>query len=219
MRLERFRQFDGIGLLTGFPAICALVIGLLQGERLDWFESPLICLLLGSGSLLLGLFLVNEWSHPLPFFRLQLLKRRNLTFALITLAGVLVVLGASMGVPTEFLAEIRGYRPLQSVPMVLLVALPQLVALPLVAALCNIPRVDCRWVLACGLCLCAGACLSFSQLTADWVREDFYLPMLLLVVGQPMAVIPLLMLSTSVIAPIEGPSPRPGSTPSAASPG
>ncbi len=205
VRLERFRQFDGIGLLTGFPAICALVIGLLQGERLDWFESPLICLLLGSGSLLLGLFLVNEWSHPLPFFRLQLLKRRNLTFALITLAGVLVVLGASMGVPTEFLAEIRGYRPLQSVPMVLLVALPQLVALPLVAALCNIPRVDCRWVLACGLCLCAGACLSFSQLTADWVREDFYLPMLLLVVGQPMAVIPLLMLSTSVIAPIEGP--------------
>ncbi|WP_366983093.1 MFS transporter [Pseudomonas aeruginosa] len=111
VRLERFRQFDGIGLLTGFPAICALVIGLLQGERLDWFESPLICLLLGSGSLLLGLFLVNEWSHPLPFFRLQLLKRRNLTFALITLAGVLVVLGASMGVPTEFLAEIRGYRP------------------------------------------------------------------------------------------------------------
>lgn len=171
VRLERFRQFDGIGLLTGFPAICALVIGLLQGERLDWFESPLTCLLLGSGSLLLGLFLVNEWSHPLPFFRLQLLKRRNLTFALITLAGVLVVLGASMGVPTEFLAEIRGYRPLQSVPMVLLVALPQLVALPLVAALCNIPRIDCRWVLACGLCLCAGACLSFSQLTADWVRE------------------------------------------------
>ncbi|MBN0888678.1 EmrB/QacA family drug resistance transporter, partial [Pseudomonas aeruginosa] len=41
VRLERFRQFDGIGLLTGFPAICALVIGLLQGERLDWFESPL----------------------------------------------------------------------------------------------------------------------------------------------------------------------------------
>ncbi len=116
MRLERFRQFDGIGLLTGFPAICALVIGLLQGERLDWFESPLICLLLGSGSLLLGLFLVNEWSHPLPFFRLQLLKRRNLTFALITLAGVLVVLGASMGVPTEFLAEIRGYRPCRAYP-------------------------------------------------------------------------------------------------------
>ncbi len=23
VRLERFRQFDGIGLLTGFPAICA----------------------------------------------------------------------------------------------------------------------------------------------------------------------------------------------------
>ena len=77
--------------------------------------------------------------------------------------------------------------------------------LPLGAGLRPVPVRRCR--------------LSFSQLTADWVREDFYLPMLLLVVGQPMAVIPLLMLSTSVIAPIEDPSPRPGSTPSAASPG
>ncbi|VFT10242.1 major facilitator transporter [Pseudomonas aeruginosa] len=204
VRLERFRQFDGIGLLTGFPAICALVIGLLQGERLDWFESPLICLLLGSGSLLLGLFLVNEWSHPLPFFRLQLLKRRNLTFALITLAGVLVVLGASMGVPTEFLAEIRGYPPpaerthgVAGGPSAARRAAAG--GGPLQHPAGRLPL-----VLACGLCLCAGACLSFSQLTADWVREDFYLPMLLLVVGQPMAVIPLLMLSTSVIAPIEG---------------
>lgn len=67
--------------------------------------------------------------------------------------------------------------------MVLLATLPQLIALPLVAALYNIPRVDCRWILACSLCLCAGVCLSSSQLMADRVRENFYLLMLLLVVG------------------------------------
>ena len=42
LRLERFKQFNWRGLLLGFPAICMLVIGILQGNRLDWFESSLI---------------------------------------------------------------------------------------------------------------------------------------------------------------------------------
>ena len=48
LRLERF-TVQLAGLLLGFPAICMLVIGLLQGNRLDWFESTLICGLLGGG--------------------------------------------------------------------------------------------------------------------------------------------------------------------------
>jgi DHA2 family multidrug resistance protein len=41
---------------------------------------------------LLLAFLINEWSQPIPFFKLQMLGIRNLAFALMTLAGVLVVL-------------------------------------------------------------------------------------------------------------------------------
>ncbi|WP_122588005.1 MFS transporter, partial [Pseudomonas viridiflava] len=36
LRLERLRAFNCKGLLLGFPAICMMVIGLLQGNRLDW---------------------------------------------------------------------------------------------------------------------------------------------------------------------------------------
>ena len=36
--------------------------------------------------------MLNEWSQPLPFFNLQMLGLRNLAFALIVLAGVLMVL-------------------------------------------------------------------------------------------------------------------------------
>ena len=78
LRLERFKQFNGRGLLLGFPAICMLVIGILQGNRLDWFESGLITFLLCGGSVLLVLFMVNEWSQPIPFFKLQMLGLRNL---------------------------------------------------------------------------------------------------------------------------------------------
>ena len=101
--------------------------------------------------MLLVLFMVNEWSHPLPFFKLQMLGLRNLAFALIVLAGVLMVLTSVIIIPSSFLAQVQGYRPLQTAPVMLLMALPQLIALPLVAALCNLRWVDCRWVLGIGL--------------------------------------------------------------------
>jgi DHA2 family multidrug resistance protein len=205
LRLERFKQFNWRGLLLGFPAICMLVIGILQGNRLDWFESTLICGLLGGGLVLLVLFLINEWSQPTPFFKMQMLGIRNLSFALLTLAGVLVILLAVIIIPSSYLAQVQGYRPVQTAPVMLLAALPQLLALPLVAALCNLRRVDCRWVLGIGLSMLALSCVGGSQLTSAWIRDDFYVLQLLQIFGQPMAVLPLLMLSTGSISPMEGP--------------
>ncbi|ALK29601.1 MFS transporter [Burkholderia plantarii] len=205
LRLERLRSFDWRGVLLGAPAIAMLVIAFEQGTRLGWGDSGLIRALFGGGGVLLVLFLVNEWYHPLPFFKIQLLSRRNLTHSLITLGGVLLVLVAVPGVPAAYLAEVHGYRPLQLVPLALCVALPQLVALPLVAALCNIPRVDCRWVLGIGLAMIGLSCLVGADLTSEWVRENFYAVQLLQIFAQPMAVIPLLMLATNGMTPMEGP--------------
>ncbi|UMR32979.1 MFS transporter [Massilia sp. MB5] len=205
LKLERFRQFDWLGLLLGLPAISMIVLGLSLGERMDWMESGLIAFLLIGGCLLLAAFLVNEWSHPLPFFKIQLLANRNLTHALITLAGVLFVLVAATRLPSSFLAQVHGYRPLQTAPLMLMVALPQLLALVLVAALCNIRRVDCRWVLAGGLALLAVSKLLGAAATPEWTRENFYLLQSLQILAQPMAVIPLLMLATSGLAPQDGP--------------
>lgn len=205
LRLERLKPFNWRGLLLGFSAICMLVIGILQGNRLDWFGSSLICGLLGGGSLLLVLFLINEWSQPIPFFKMQMLGIRNLSFALLTLAGVLVVLLAVIIIPSSYLAQVQGYRPVQTAPIMLLAALPQLIALPLVAALCNLRWVDCRWVLGAGLSMLMLSCIGGSQLTSVWIRDDFYVLQLLQIFGQPMAVLPLLMLSTGSISPMEGP--------------
>jgi MFS transporter, DHA2 family, multidrug resistance protein len=205
LRLERLRSFNWIGLLTGFPAISMLVIGLYQGDRLDWLNSPLICVMLGGGGLLFCLFLLNEWSHPLPFFKLRMLAQRNFTHSLVTLAGVLVVLLGVAVIPSDYLAEVRGYRPLQTAPLALVVALPQLIALPVTAAILNLERVDCRWVLGLGLTLMATSCVLGSFMTSDWVRENFYLLQALLTAGEPMAVIPLLMEVTTGLSPTEGP--------------
>jgi len=205
VRLERLKAFNWRGLLLGFPAICMLVVGILQGNRLDWFESTLISVLISGGVVLLVLFMINEWSQPIPFFNVQMLGIRNLSFALLTLAGVLVVLLAVILIPSSYLAQVQGYRPWHTAPVMLLMAGPQVIALPLVAALCNFRWVDCRWVLGIGLGMLALSCVGGSQITSVWIRDDFYVLQLLQIFGQPMAVLPLLMLATGSIQPIQGP--------------
>jgi DHA2 family multidrug resistance protein len=205
LKLERLRQLDWLGLLLGLPAICMLVLGLSLGEHYNWMQSGLIAVLLVGGGLLLIAFLLNEWSHPLPFFKLQLLGRRNLSHALLTLGGVLFVLLAASRIPGAFLAQVQGYRPLQIAPLFLMVALPQLLALVAVGALCNLRQVDCRWVLATGLGLLVLSAVLGTAVTPEWHRENFYLLLSMHIVAQPMAVIPLLMLATTGLAPQDGP--------------
>jgi len=115
------------------------------------------------------------------------------------------VLQAVVLIPSSYLAQVQGYRPVQTAPITLLAALPQLIALPLVAALCNLRWVDCRWVLGIGLSMLILSCIGGSQLTSEWIRDDFYVLQLLQIFGQPMAVLPLLMLSTGSINPMDGP--------------
>ena len=205
VHLERFRKFNWRGFFIGVPSIICVVTVLYQGDRLDWFRSPIIShLTFWGGALFLG-FLFHEWHHHSPFFRLQYWKNRNITMALLTLVAVLIICGLMLEVPMTYLEAVRGYRPIQAAPVALTVALPQLIMLPLTAALCNSARVDCRYVLAFGMsCLALSAFLG-TWLTPDWVRDNFYVMQGLQIFGQPMVVIPVLMLATMSLGPADGP--------------
>jgi DHA2 family multidrug resistance protein len=205
LKLERLKAFNWSGFLTGFPAVAMLVTGLLQGDRLDWLESDLIRVMFIGGGLLFVTFLVNEWFHPLPFFKLQLLSRRNFTHGLTTLLGAVILLVGVAAIPGQYLARVHGYRPLQTAPLSLLVAIPLLITLPLTAAVLNLKRVDHRWVMAIGLCLMITTCLMGSFITSEWIRNDFYWLQLIQIVAQPMVILGILMGVTTGLAPTDGP--------------
>lgn len=205
VRLERFKQADWLGGALGVGWISMLVIALTQGERLDWLASPLIVAMLSGAAICLPLFLLNEWYHPLPLFKLQLLKRRNFAFGLATLCLFVIVASAGGAIPAAYLIEIQHYRPQQVMPIALLIAVPQLLLAPLVAFAINRRWLDSRYVLGAGLGLLTVACIGGSFITGEWIREDFYLLQALHAIGQPMVVVPLLMNATGVIAPMEGP--------------
>lgn len=204
VRLERLRQMDWLGLAAGLPGLVLIGIALTQGERLDWFNSMLICWAMGAGVLLVAVFLIAEWFHPSPFVRLQLLHRRNLGLGFLVFVGLLIVMLSGSMLPANYLAHAWHFRTPQLASIGLQLGLPQLVLGPAVSWLLYRRWLDARHVFAAGLVLIAAACWAGSQVTSEWMAAQFAMAQALNAVGQAMAVVALLFLVTSVLQPIEG---------------
>ena len=80
-RYERLRQFDWRGALLIVVGVGSLTTQLLQGDHLDWFNSSTISLLALASAVAFPLLILNEWRHPLPLLKLQMLGRRNFAYA------------------------------------------------------------------------------------------------------------------------------------------
>lgn len=205
VRLERLRQIDLPGLVSGVAGLAMIGVALSQGERLDWFNSVLLCWLLGAGSVLVVIFLVCEWFHPLPFIKLQLLHRRNLGLGFIVFVGLLVVLLSGSLLPADYLGHALHFRTPHIAIIGLEVALPQFLIGPFVSYLLYKKWIDARYMFAAGLLLIAFACWTGAQITPAWMADEFLFAQALQACGQPMTVISLLFLATSVVQPMEGP--------------
>jgi len=205
VRLERFRQIDWLGLVTGLAGLVMLGVAMSQGERLDWFNSVLVCWLFGASLALLAIFLVCEWFHPMPFIKLQLLHRRNLGLGFTIFVGMLVVMLSGSLLPADWLGHAWHYRTPHLAVLGLEVGLPQFIVGPAVSWLLYKKWVDARHVFALGLLLIAAACWCGARITPEWMADQFMLAQALQALGQPMAVISLLFLATSVVQPMEGP--------------
>ncbi|MBV5295456.1 MAG: MFS transporter [Curvibacter lanceolatus] len=203
--LPRLRQGNWPGMVLGIPGLSLLAAGLDQGQRLDWFHSPLIVSMLAAGAVLTALFLLSEWFHPGPFIKLQLLARRNLGLGFVVFFLLLVAMASGVALPSLDLSVQHGFRVEQQLPLGLVVGLPQLILGPLVALLLYQKWVDARHVFALGLVLIAVACGLGSRVDVDWMVPQFMTAQVLQALGQPMAVVSLLFLSTSVVQPMEGP--------------
>jgi DHA2 family multidrug resistance protein len=196
---ERFHVLDWRGILflaIGFGAFSTM---LHQGDRLDWFNSPLICVLALISSVAIPLFMLNEWFHPLPLIRFQLLGRRNMAYGVLAVFIFLSIAQSATTVPLQFLQQVQGYRPLQSNLITLEIALAQLALLPAVAFLLDFPRVDARVVNFIGLALMLTACIGSSLVDYTWNRDQFFFWQAFQAVGQAMAVMSILMMATNSV--------------------
>lgn len=204
-RAARWRQCNWPGLACGAAALGLLAVALDQAVRLDTIHSRLVVFCAYAGLVLLAAYLVTEWRHPDPFLRLRMLSRRNLGLGFTIFFCMLTLVLCASLLPLGYLARVWGYRAQQSAPVGLIIALAQLVLAPAVAALLYRRWVDARLVFSLGLALIACACWLSARLDSSWVWQQFAWVQLLHAAGQPMAVVSMLFLATSVVQPSEGP--------------
>jgi DHA2 family multidrug resistance protein len=203
---DRFRVFDWRGAVLILVGLGSFSTMLQQGDRLDWFNSPLICVLALISVVAIPLLIVNEWFHKVPLLKLQLLGRRNIAYGVIALFIFLLIGLSGSVLPNTFLEQVQGFRPEQLYPLTLAIALAQLLMLPALAWLLDFPAVDARVVSFIGLMLILTACLTSSFITGDWFVASLWTSEALQAVGQPMVVVPLLLMCTnSVQRPDEAP--------------
>jgi DHA2 family multidrug resistance protein len=142
----RFRIFDWRGTLLVITGLGSLTTMLLQGDRLDWFNSSTICLLALASVVAIPLLIWTEWHHEVPLIKLQMLGRRNFAYGVIALFTLLTLDLSSSEIPFAYLTEVQGYRPLQAHLISLEIAASQLILLPLMVLILDWEWLDARWV-------------------------------------------------------------------------
>ena len=107
--------------------------------------------------------------------------------------------------PSAYLEQ-AGFRPEQIQAISLPIALLQFIALPAIAYLLDFPSADPRVVSLFGVLLMIIGALGNSFITGSWQFDQFFVWQGVSAIGEPMVVLPLLMMATNTIRnPAEGP--------------
>jgi DHA2 family multidrug resistance protein len=139
-------DYAGLGLV-------ALGVGSLQmvmdkGQELDWFGSRLITFGLVLSGILLTIFVWRQWHHPHPIVELSLLKRRNLSTAMLSMVMLGMVLYGMTVLLPEFLETLMGYSAAQAGECMALGGFLMMLTMPIAGALSG--KVDPRYLLVFG---------------------------------------------------------------------
>ncbi|MBV9828680.1 MAG: multidrug efflux MFS transporter [Alphaproteobacteria bacterium] len=197
MNLRLLRDGDWTGIATMAIGLSALQTVLEEGEKDDWFGSPMIVRLSIVAAISLSLFIWIELTSSRPLLNLRLLRRRN--FGLGVGANFLLgtALYGSVYILPVYLTRIQGYNAEQIGMVLAWTGLPQLVLIPLVPLMMK--RFDARILVVFGLAMFATSNFMNIELTTDVAADQLFWPNIVRAIGQAMIMAPLSTLATAGI--------------------
>ena len=199
LKPEPFAKTDYGGMLLLAVFAGTLTAGLGQGQRLDWFDSPLVDSLLASSVFSLLAFVVLELSLEHPLIDLSLLKRRNFCGGLLMIFAFGFASLFTGSILPMFGMQVRDYREPQVGDMLILGAVAQLAVVLVIPFVLRL--LEARVVLALGLFTAALGCRLATFIDSEWILTDVLLSLLIACVAQPMILVPTTVVSTSVLRP------------------
>ncbi|MEP9348399.1 MDR family MFS transporter [Xanthobacter sp. KR7-225] len=199
LKLHLLKEGDWWGIGTMAIGLACLQTVLDEGNKDDWFGSPLIVRLSILAAVMLTAFVVIELRGAAPAVRLRLLATRN--FGLGTLANMLVgfALFGSVYVLPAYLDEVQGYNAEQIGEVLAWAGLPQLFIIPFVPAL--LARFDSRIIVCAGLVVFSASCFMNAHLSFNDGGPQFILTNIVRAFGQAIVLSPLANLAMAEIGP------------------
>jgi MFS transporter, DHA2 family, multidrug resistance protein len=194
---EMFRQADYPGMLLMILWPSLLTAALSQGQRLDWFSSPLIVSLFVASACCLAAFVVTELSQEAPLINLRLLGRLNFSGGLLTIVAFSFATLMTSTILPQFGTQVRGFRELQVGNILVWAALAQVVVCAMAPML--VRQLDVRLMLALGLLIATLGARLATYIDSDWVAVDILPSHLIQASGQPLIMVPLIVIATSTL--------------------
>jgi MFS transporter, DHA2 family, multidrug resistance protein len=201
MRLALLKEGDWAGIGAMAIGLSALQTVLEEGNKDDWFASPLILRLAIIAATFLTAFIAIELRTQKPLVNLRLLKRRN--FGIGVLVNVLVgfALFGTVYILPQYLGQAQRYNAEQIGNVLAWTGLPQLILIPVVPLLMK--RFDSRYIGFVGVSIFAASCFMNVTLSADSAGDQFLLPNIVRAFGQALVLTPISAITTAGIAPSE----------------
>lgn len=193
----------GLGLLA--VALGTMQYVLTEGERNDWFQSPVIFVAALLCVAALCAFVVWElWYTDVPIVDLSIFRNRSVAVgSLMALLLGAVIFGSTYTLP-QLTQGPLGFTPTLSGELFILRALPIFVCTFFVPAIAA--KVDTRWLLATGFLLMAYG--NWRQVQVTTSTADFWtfaLPLVLIGIASALLFVPISIAVLGATTPSEGP--------------
>jgi MFS transporter, DHA2 family, multidrug resistance protein len=191
-------RFDFVGV--GFMAVglSSLVVVLEQGNRWEWFDSPLVWgLALAAGSGLLLFVFWELFGTDTPAVDLRILGNRSFAAAWLSIGAVGFGLFSGLILVSLFLQEGLGYTALQTGLKFFPRGLVSMAVSPIGGMIAGL--LGPRFVVGPGLALAGVSMIMMSRWTLDAGDAQVLLPMLVLGFAFPMMVVPLMSAALNAV--------------------
>jgi EmrB/QacA subfamily drug resistance transporter len=157
-------KLDWIGLLTGTPAVVALMYAVDRSSELGW-GSPLVLSLLSVSAVLFILFVWRQRTAEEPLLHLELFRDGTFTASVILGFTLVTALFGAMLLLPLYLQQVHGLDPLQTGLLLMPQAATAAIFMPIGGYLTD--RIGPRPVVTTGLVLLIGGGILLAQIHPD----------------------------------------------------
>ena len=162
-------RLDVVGLLTGVPAVIALMYAVDRSTQLGW-SSALVVTLLAASVLLMGVFIVRQLRFSAPLLQLSLFRDRTFSWAMVLSFVVVTAMFGTMLLLPLYLQEVHGYDAIETGLLLLPQAAVAAISMPLGGYLTD--RIGPKWVVATGMILLTIGSVVLAQIhynSSNWL--------------------------------------------------